>query len=107
MGGNLDATSGEPFVSFCGAKFPEGSWDPHLRAQVILADFGKTNWRDYPPPNPPEDPAAIAADIDAVLQQRTNRPNLTAEIIAQAQNLELYWADLLMVGPVGGLTPRR
>jgi membrane-associated phospholipid phosphatase len=101
MDGILAETSAEPFFTFTGAKFPESSWDPHLRAQVILAEFGKTNWRDYPPPNPPKQAVEIAADITAVFQWRVERPNRTAEIIAQAQNLELYWSDMLMVGPVG------
>jgi len=34
-----------------------------------------------------------------VLQQRVYRPARLAEIVAQGQNLELYWSNLLMIGP--------
>jgi hypothetical protein len=89
----------QEFRTFTGMEFPKSAWDPRLVAQVVLADFGTRNWQSIrvPPPNPDN----LQAEIDALLEMRSLRPSRLPEIVAQAQNLEMYWANLLMVGPLG------
>jgi len=70
-----------------------------LLAQIVLADFaGSAPWKEKKLPAPAVPPLE---EITAVLQQRVYRPARLAEIVAQAENLELYWSNLLMIGPHG------
>jgi acid phosphatase (class A) len=90
------------FFTFSGAAFPDDAWDPQLRAQVVLAEFGSKDWVTQAPLDAPNDSAmTLNTEIGDLLKLRSLRLCRGAEIVAQAQNLEMYWANLLMVGPLG------
>ena len=90
------------FFTFAGATFPNDAWDPQLRAQVVLAEFGSKDWVNQAPLDGPNDSAInLNTEIGDMLKLRSFRLCRGAEIVAQAQNLEMYWANLLMVGPLG------
>jgi hypothetical protein len=99
----LDGVLAEPspdsgFRLFTNARFPESAWDPALRAQVVLAEFGATGWRDAELPDRDDDPRKLREGIEVLLEQRQERPGRLPEILVQAENLELYWRNMLMVG---------
>jgi acid phosphatase (class A) len=94
--------------------FPKASWDPVLRAQLILAEFAQLPWRnDLAPvaeqaaqlwrsPGEGADPIrweSVEAEINNLLELRMQRAARMGEIVAQAQDLTGYWADLLMTTP--------
>lgn len=101
MGGILeDPVDAGSFMTFTGGKFRDAQWDPHLLAQVVLADFGGSGWQSKVTVDPPNYGDEFG-EINVLLKKRGQRASRGAEIVAQALNLELYWADLLMVGAYG------
>jgi len=86
----------QQFVMFGGMNFPDAAWDPALRAQVVLADFGACHWKSLVPKDPPTDQTS---EIEALLQMRSLRPSRLPEIVMQANSIQLYWHNLLMIGP--------
>jgi acid phosphatase (class A) len=94
-----EASPKAPFLMFGGIRFPDAAWDPALRAQVVLADFGACAWKDTVPGDfPAEHSAETRAEIEVLLQMRALRPARLPEIVMQASNIQLYWHDMLMVG---------
>jgi hypothetical protein len=93
------------FPILTGATFPKGSWDPLLRAQVVLGEFGATQWRAAITVDPKFDMALLngaanlADEVDQLIALMPKRATRMGEIIAQAQDLTLYWGDLLMAAP--------
>jgi acid phosphatase (class A) len=82
--------------------FPELGWDPALRAQVVLAEFGASHWRTIGDPGPPDDsPDNLVQEIGNLLvgEAILRRQQRMAEIIAQAQDATIYWIDLLNLTP--------
>jgi hypothetical protein len=100
----LDGVLAEPspslrFRLFENARFPESAWDPALRAQIILAEFGGKDWQGVKVPDREDgDPMKLRQWIEVLLEQRQERPGRLPEILVQAENLELYWQNMLMVG---------
>jgi hypothetical protein len=83
-------------------KFPRRAWDPNLYAQAVLAEFACTDWiKTVHLKPPPSDHDELAGEIVGLLalahQYRQERLN---EIFGQAQDLSLYWANILMATPV-------
>ena len=84
-----------------GTGFPDGAWDPLLKAGAIAASFAaSTDWIKLCDPGAPDDSAgALRADeealakngVDPVLSSQT-RIN---EIQSQATDFTPYWANLL------------
>jgi hypothetical protein len=101
----LDGVLAEPspdsgFYLFTNARFPEYAWDPALRAQVVLAEFGAKGkgWWGAELPDRDDGPMRLREGIEVLLEQRQERPGRLPEILVQAENLELYWRNMLMVG---------
>ncbi len=67
-------------------------------AQVVLAEFGATGWQGTELPDRDDDPRKLREGIEVLLEQRRERPGRLPEILVQAENLELYWRNMLMVG---------
>src|SRR5690348_3706406 len=87
------------FPIVVGGHFPELGWDPALRAQVVLAEFAASDWQSVDPGPPDDSPDFLLREITAMvspamLLQRNRR---LAEIIAQAEDASIYWADMLML----------
>ncbi len=83
-----------------GGRFPDLGWDPALRAQVVLAEFAATDWRERLDPGPPDDtPASLLDEITSMISppMLLQRGRRLAEIIAQAEDATLYWTDMLML----------
>lgn len=89
----------DEFLMFSAAEYPAAAWDPHLRAQVILAEFSSTQWRDQTLERWKD--ADVQSDIEELLKLRALRSGRIWEIVAQAQDIELHWKDMLGVGPSG------
>lgn len=77
--------------------FPEEAWANHLLAQLVLADFAKTNWQSYRG----EDWRAydLATEIERLISYRNEaRAQFDSEIVAQADGAPAYWHTLLTIG---------
>lgn len=100
--GLLSPETGKRFPLLLGATFPIGAWDPTLRAQVILAEFGALGWHSsITLDGPPTDLKTRAAEIAQLLDYADKtRPSRLSEIIAQANDFTPYFSDLLMIGPI-------
>jgi hypothetical protein len=99
----LDGVLAEPspdsgFCLFTNPRFPDSAWDPALRAQVVLAEFGGTGWWGVQLQDRDDGPMRLRQGIEVLLEQRQERPGRLPEILVQAENLELYWRNMLMVG---------
>ena len=85
------------------AGFPHQAWDPTLRAQLLLAEFGASGWRDDDAfkngPKPDNSPRKLTEEINVLIRSADFRQERLAEIVSQAQDLSLPWADLLMASP--------
>lgn len=97
--GLLNPPVGTRFPLLVGAAFPIEAWDPTLRAQVILAEFGTLGWQNtITLQGPPTDLKALAGEINYLLELAVKvRPGRMSEIIAQANDFTPYFSDLLMI----------
>ena len=90
------------FPILAGAEFAERGWDPDLRAQLVLAEFGASGWLKKGAivlPEPDNTPAALAAEIDEMLAKAyCMRGARMGEIVQQAEDLTLYWVNMMGVG---------
>jgi hypothetical protein len=80
-------------------RFPLKGWAPVLRAQVLVAEFAATEWRDVDIPPPSYDPDDLLDEIMTLLKLRDLRGGRIGEIVAQAQDFTNYFADVLMIAP--------
>jgi acid phosphatase (class A) len=89
-------------------RFPAAAWDPALQAQTLLAEFAGYKWRKRLDPiieahmwpkdwNTKSD--EIQADVNDLIRLRKQRSAYLGEIVAQAEDLAGYWAQMLMVTP--------
>ncbi len=85
--------------------FPDAWWDPALRAQLVLAAFGKFNWetgiRLEPPDNSAENLRFLMEDL--IKKRNTMRSLRFYEILGQANALDDCWNQLL--GAINGHRP--
>jgi acid phosphatase (class A) len=102
-GGLIGPPAGTPnaFKSFVAPQFPKGAWSPRLRAQAVLAEFTWTDWKSVALPPPDNRPETLKNEIKALLDRRWSRGGRMSETLNQAQNIELYFANLLTISPGG------
>ncbi len=95
----LDDADGDAFGLLTGGRFALEAWDAALRAQPILAEFAaNAAWMkcEFAPPD--DRPATLRDEVDALLSLREQRQERLAEIVAQAEEPQVYWASLLQCG---------
>jgi hypothetical protein len=93
-----------PWPVLAVTKFPMSSWDPSLRAQVILSEFGASGWeKEVKMPRPPS-PENYADEIETLIALQQYRRDRMAEIVVQSQDLRRYWSDILMASPTSRRT---
>jgi len=101
--GDYDTTDHAHPLLICAEGFPKSAWDPTLRAQLLLAEFGASLWREDDAikngPKPDDGPNALMKEIDHLIFSADQRQERLAEIVSQAQDLSLHWADMLMASP--------
>lgn len=85
--------------SLAGAQFPRRAWDGSLYAQTVLAEFAALDWRAKAVLQPPPTGDALVADIAALAEKSLERAARATEILQQADNVNAYWASLLMATP--------
>lgn len=90
-----------PVQMLNGSHFPDGAWDPLLKAAAIAACFAAIpEWAKKCDPGPPDDSdAGLQKDLTALAANAVD-PVLTSvtrvsEITAQANDFTPYWANLL------------
>ena len=95
----LSQTAFRPdFPIFCGGTFPEKAWDPALKSQLVMAEFGASGWTAIRLPAPDLTPETLAAEIDELLNKAyLLRGARMAEIVKQANDLTLYFASLMHI----------
>jgi hypothetical protein len=108
--GVLDVPNPPPvhFPLVLAKEFPRRGWDPNLYAQAVLAEFSTSDWASklYVDP-PPSASVELAAEIEALCAHDkpfpVGHPSLRAqrsgEILAQAQDLTPYFANMLATAP--------
>lgn len=99
--GSLDLETGS-YDQLSAAKFPSSAWAPTFRAQLLLGEFGKTNWFGSKALLDRLKAIAEQPKTDDVLQLIGDvhlRNARMAEIFAQADDFSPYWANMLMVTP--------
>jgi len=80
-------------------KFPKAAWDPYNVAKLWLMKFASsTEYIDLTIPKPKTEKAGFKSELNVVLERRLLRQRFAAEIRAQADNPEMYWSNLLMIG---------
>jgi acid phosphatase (class A) len=81
-------------------QFPLGAWDPSLRAQILVAEFAELRWwNDTLISRTPVPPVPTQGEIAEMVDNIQLRDERYAEIVGQAEDFTLYWANLLMAGP--------
>jgi acid phosphatase (class A) len=78
-------------------------WSPALRAQLILAEFARTDWMAVRPDPPDESEAAFRDEIRDLLDLRDLRAGRMAEIVTQSASFVDCWTGLLFAD--GGRRP--
>ena len=80
------------------APFPDRGWDPVLRAQLLLEEFARLDWRTMiqhsPPPSSDGD---IRGEIDALILLKKKRDERWNEIVLQDQSMSLYWSSVFHI----------
>jgi len=86
--------------------FPKRAWDPLLLSKLVLAEFAAQGWDNLPTQaltnheaNLLTQAGQLASEIDVLLGYLPNRQERAGEIVAQAQDISLHWADMLMITP--------
>jgi hypothetical protein len=96
-----------------GTKFPDGAWDPLLKAAAIASDFvfasaakvantDKTKWIEIENKlgDPPKDTAALRDELSYLWYLKNTQRDIREEAIAaQAGDFTTYFADLLACSP--------
>lgn len=79
--------------------FRDEWWDPALRAQMVVAEFGGTKWRGVKLPGPDNSEANLQVQVQSLLAlRRRARGRRQAEILAQAADFVAYFHKLLGTG---------
>jgi acid phosphatase (class A) len=83
-----------------GAEFPEGGWDPLIKANAIAAAFAsESDWPKVCDPGPPDNSdAVLAQELEQLMAYSTGseRSEKLDMIVAQADDFTPYWANLLI-----------
>lgn len=89
-----------PIIDVPANGFPPGSWDPWLRAQIVLGQFGSTDWRTGVTLGRLFDPTDVGSEIHELRGYiRSIRPQRLNEIMVQSTGASDYFGNMLMVGP--------
>ena len=79
--------------------FRDEWWDPALRAQLVVAEFGAKGWRDVKLPEPDNSEANLRVQVQSLLAlRRRARGRRQAEILGQAADFVAYFHKLLGTG---------
>jgi hypothetical protein len=82
--------------------YPASAWDPMLRAQIVLAELGATDWTTTIQVPKFYGSESLTAEIQELFSHvGGTRQSRLQEIIAQAQGASGYFGDLLMLSSGG------
>jgi hypothetical protein len=107
-GGGVPVTLSFPLIKVADDGFPPGAWDSALRAQIVLAELGSTDWLKTIVLPKLYGPNTLDAEIRELFGHIGGaRVARRDEIIAQAQDASGYFSDLLMMDSGGRPATRR